>query len=64
MVHGRALRRTYRTIAADLGINEVMTRLLMGHSMKGINQEYINTLALTGAPGLRAAQAKISRDIV
>ena len=63
-VKGRALRRTYRTVAADLGINEVLTRLLMGHSLAGINQSYINQMVLTGGPGLREAQSKISRRIV
>lgn len=61
---GRALRRTYRTVAADLAVNEVLTRLLMGHSMSGINQSYINALVLTGGPGLREAQRKISQRIV
>jgi hypothetical protein len=45
-------------------VNEVLTRLLMGHSMSGINQSYINALVLTGGPGLREAQRKISQRIV
>ncbi|MGD0023612.1 MAG: tyrosine-type recombinase/integrase [Xanthobacteraceae bacterium] len=61
---GRALRRTYRTVAADLGVNEVLTRLLMGHSLQGVNQSYITRLALTGGEGLRSAQRRISRRIV
>jgi integrase len=61
---GRALRRTYRTVAADLGVNEVLTRLLMGHSLAGINQRYITELVLQSGPGLRTAQAAISRRIV
>lgn len=61
---GRALRRTYRTVAADLGVNEVLTRLLMGHSLAGINQSYVNALVLTGGSGLRGAQRAISRKIV
>jgi integrase len=61
---GRALRRTYRTVAADLGVNEVLTRLLMGHSLAGINQRYITELVLQSGPGLRTAQVAISRRIV
>jgi integrase len=63
-VRGHGLRRTYRTVCADLGINEVLVRLLMGHSLVGVNQSYVNTLIMTGGPGLRAAQAKISKRIV
>lgn len=62
---GRALRRTYRTVAADLGVNEVLTRLLMGHSLSGnINLSYINQIALTGGEGMRSAQRRVSRRIV
>lgn len=61
---GRALRRTYRTVAADLGVDAILSRLLMGHAVSGISQSYINTLVLTGGPGLRGAQRVISRRIV
>ena len=61
---GRSLRRTFRTIAADLGVNEILVRLLMGHSLIGINQSYINAMMLTGGPGLRDAQRQISGRIV
>ena len=63
-VQGHALRRTYRTVAADLGINPVLTSILMSHSLQGINASYINQLALSSGSGLRQAQAKISRRIV
>jgi hypothetical protein len=53
----------YRTVAADLGVNEILIRLLMGHSLVGVNASYINTLALVRGPGLRDAQARISRRI-
>jgi hypothetical protein len=61
---GHALRRTYRTVAADIGINPVLTSILMSHSLDGINVAYINELVLTSGPGLRQAQRAISRRIV
>jgi integrase len=61
---GNALRHTYRSVAAELGFDEVTVRLLMGHSLVGINQKYITTAVLMGGKSLRQAQAKISRRIV
>jgi hypothetical protein len=43
---------------------EVLVRLLMGHSLHGINQNYITKHVLTSGPGMREAQRKISRRIV
>jgi|SRR5579864_1224137 len=61
---GHTLRHTYRSVAADLGIDELQSRLLLGHSLVGINQRYVTRAVLEGGPGLRAAQAKISKRIV
>jgi integrase len=61
---GQALRHVYGSVAADLGINEVLVQLLMGHSLHGINQNYITKHVLTSGPGMREAQRKISRRIV
>jgi integrase len=63
-VTGHALRRTYRTVAADIGINPVLTSILMSHSLDGINASYINDLVLTSGPGLRLAQRQISNRIM
>jgi integrase len=60
---GNALRHSWRTVAADLGIGEVIVRLLMGHSLRNVNEGYITRFALTGGPGLRGAQAAISKRI-
>jgi hypothetical protein len=61
---GQALRHVYRSVAADLGINEVLVRLLIGHSLHGINKNYITKHVLTSGPRMREAQRKISRRIV
>jgi integrase len=63
-VKGQALRHTYRTICADLEIDELITHYLMGHAPQGISQKYIATLILQNGPAMRAAQERISKRIV
>jgi hypothetical protein len=38
------LRHTYRTVAADLGVDDLLIHFLMGHAPDGISQKYIATL--------------------
>jgi integrase len=59
-----ALRHTFASVAADLNIGELQRRLLMGHSLVGINQSYVTRAVLEGGPGLRAAQRAVSRRII
>ena len=61
---GHDLRHSWRSVAADLGVDELQARLLLGHSLVGISQSYVTRAVLTGGPGLRAAQRKISQRIV
>lgn len=61
---GNMLRHTYRTVAADCGVDELLTHFLMGHAPEGISQKYIARMILTSGPALRAAQRKISRRII
>ncbi|MDO8878398.1 MAG: tyrosine-type recombinase/integrase [Pseudolabrys sp.] len=56
---GNAGRHTYRTVAAQIGVNELDIRLLLGHSLVGVSQGYITRALLVGS-SLRAAQRKIS----
>src|SRR5258708_20176578 len=63
-VKGQALRHTYRTICADLEIDELITHYLMGHAPQGISQKYIATLILQNGPAIPAAQERISKPIV
>ncbi len=39
-------------------------RLLVGRALTGVHASYMTRLAISGGPGLRAAQAAISRRIV
>jgi integrase len=60
---GNCGRHSYRTICADLGIDPLSTRLLMGHSTRDVSEGYITTALLTGS-SLRAAQRRVSRRSV
>jgi integrase len=61
---GVALRRTYRTIALDCGIDELVSHFLMGHSPPGISGRYVVKLIASSGKGLREAQRKISRRMM
>jgi integrase len=58
------LRHSYRNVAADLEIDEPQTRLLRGHSLRGVSEKYISRLVLRSGGGLRAGQRRISQRIV
>jgi integrase len=61
--NGNAGRHSHRTISADLGIDPLSSRLLLGHSTRDVSEGYVTTALLTGS-SLRGAQRKISRRIV
>jgi integrase len=62
--HGHALRHCYRDAALAAGVDEFVVRLLMGHSLRGISQEYVTRAVISSGPSLRAAQRAISKRIV
>jgi integrase len=61
---GVQLRRAYRTVAADLEVNDLIIHFLMSHAPAGISQKYVAQLTLNAGPAMRAVQRKISRRIV
>ncbi|MCK1523057.1 tyrosine-type recombinase/integrase [Bradyrhizobium sp. 17] len=61
---GNMLRHTYSTVAADLGIDDLIRHFMMGHAPEGISQKYIATLILANGPKMREEQARMSRRIV
>ena len=63
-VAGNSLRHTYRTIGAQLGVDDVSIRLLMGHSLVGVSAGYISRMMMHAGPSLRSAQRKVSRQIM
>jgi hypothetical protein len=58
------LRHTYRTVATDLLVDDLLIHFLMGHAPEGISQKYIAVLMLSNGPAMRAAQEKISARMV
>jgi integrase len=61
---GMDLRRTYRTVAADAGVDELLAHFLMSHTPNGISQRYVQRMILSSGEGMREAQDKISQRIV
>jgi hypothetical protein len=57
-------RHTYRTVAANLAVDDLLIHFLMGHAPEGISQKYIAVLMLSNGPAMRAAQEKISARMV
>ena len=57
------LRRAWRTQAADIGLDEFHTRILMGHSLRDVSEGYVNKLALSSGSGLRKSQRRMSKRI-
>ena len=62
--HGMMLRRGWRTIAADLGVDELISHFLLGHIPAGISRGYVHKMILSSGSGMRRAQARVSRRIV
>jgi integrase len=63
-VRGHGLRHTWRTVAADVGIDELHAHVMLGHAPKNISESYITRLVLAAGPALRQAQRKVSRRIL
>jgi len=61
---GHSLRHTWRGVALEAGVDELSAHLLLGHSPQGVSGRYLHVLALSLGPGLRRAQATISRRIM
>jgi hypothetical protein len=57
---GNAMRHTYRTIAVDCEISEMLIHFLCGHALDGVSEEYTNKLMIEKGPAMRAAQEKVS----
>jgi integrase len=62
-IRGQKLRHSWRAVAADLGIDALISHFLLLHAPNGISQSYIPILILQNGPGMKAAQAKISARI-
>jgi integrase len=61
---GVELRRTYRTVCAECGVDELLTHYLMSHAPAGISQRYLVRMILQSGQAMRTAQSQISRRII
>jgi integrase len=57
-----SLRQTYRSAATAAGVPELIVRLLMGHSLRGVSEGYITVEAI--AETLRESQEAVSVEIL
>jgi integrase len=62
-IRGQALRHSYRTVCADLKIDDLISHFLLGHAPEGISQAYVSKLILQNGPAMREAQEQISKRI-
>lgn len=61
---GNSLRHAWRTVAADLKIDDLVSSCLLGHAPKGVHASYVSRLALSVWPAMRSSQRQISRRIL
>jgi integrase len=60
---GMMYRRTWRTIAADLGIDELQAHFMLGHVPAGVSRGYVAKMMLASGQGMRTAQRRVSAEI-
>lgn len=61
---GNSLRHAFRNMLLEVDASEVVSRILMGHSLKGVNEDYLNRQLATGGSNVRQMQRRISRRIM
>jgi integrase len=61
--HGMMFRRTWRTIAADIGVDELIAHFLLGHRPLGISPGYVAKRLLESGGAMRKGQRDVSRRI-
>jgi integrase len=62
--HGMMYRRTWRTIAADSGIDELIAHFCLGHIPSGISRGYVVKMTLVNGDTMRKAQRDVSRRML
>jgi hypothetical protein len=62
--HGMLYRRTWRTLAADCGVDELVAHFCLGHFPPGISRGYVVKMTLASGQRMRAAQRTVSRRML
>ena len=61
---GNQLRHAWRTVVADLKVDDLLAHCLLGHAPRGVSAGYISRIALSIWPAMRSTQRQISRRIL
>ena len=61
---GHDLRHSYRTVCADLHIDDVIAHVLQGWRPRNISESYLTRLVLAAGQGVRASQRRVSKRII
>ena len=61
---GHDLRHSYRTVCADLHIDDAMVRILQGWAPRNVSEGYLTRLVLATGQGIRAYQRKVSKRTI
>jgi integrase len=61
---GHALRHSYRTVCANIGIDDVIAHVLQGWAPRNISESYLTRLVLSAGEGVRASQRRVSKKII
>jgi integrase len=61
---GHALRHSYATVAANIGIDDAMIRILQGWAPRSMAEKYLTRMVLATGEGVRTYQRKMSAKIV
>jgi integrase len=61
---GMDLRRTWESLASELGVSEEHRSAMTGHTAKGMPAKYVRRIALMESATIRREQARISAEIM
>jgi integrase len=61
---GHDLRHSWRSLAAEIGIDDLLCHFMLGHQPRNISEKYITRLVLAAGSAVRQAQRKVSQKLV
>lgn len=61
---GHDLRHSYRTLCADIHIDDAFVRILQGWAPRTVSEGYLTRLVLATGQGIRAYQRQVSQKII
>jgi integrase len=61
---GHDLRHSYRTVCAEIEVDDVLAHVLQGWRPRNISESYLTRLVLSAGQSMRQAQRRISKKII